>query len=533
MATRRQRQARRARTTLAGLGSAAALLCGTPAAAQAEHIGRPAQAACRTSAHFVIHCDAGTPDSGLDAAVADFEDAYSREVTGGGGTPNAGLAPPVNDGDGRTDVYIMVPPGRPDFTGGIVYRDPNHVSGRGQAAYIFMTPGLSPTAFRFRAAHEFMHVLLRGYFGMYGPRWEESFANWGAEQALPDVDPGDNNFGFTERPFDCTAPECGQGYWQWLFLERQSEDFGVGFVEALLRRAAATPSFAGDFMLPALRDELAARTGRPPEEALRLRFADYARSVWDPAAWTSSALRTMFDDSGPPGHGADALWLTPGFPDTDSRTTTLDHLSAHYVELRLDQTGTEDDVRLTVTPPSGQLAAQDVLVGPALGPRTDVALAPDGTGSYTTTLSGPFAGRTAVLPLVNDSETADAQPFTWRAQLLEATVRMRVDRQRLRTVLKRGLVLKLTSTRPLRISLSASVDARTARRYKLGRRRTRISGIVRRTTQAGARTATLTITSAARRRLAKAKHVPVEVSGTATFPRGTRESLGWRGTLAR
>ena len=389
---------RRAAATLATAVVGALALAG---AAHAEHIGRPSQAACRTSAHFVIHCDAGTvTGTYLDAAVEDFEEAYSRDVAGAGGDPNAGLAAPVDDGDARTDVYIRIPPGHPDFSGGIVFRDPYHVAGRGQAAYVFLTPDLSLGAFRFRAAHEFMHVLLRGYFGMYGPTFEEGFANWAAENALPDVDPGDSNFSFPWLPLDCTTPECGQGYWQWLFFQRQTEDFGVGFVEALLRRAASSPSFSGNFMLPALRDELAARTGRPAEEALRVRFADYARKVWDPAAWRTSAVQALHERSGPPAVDPE-LGLYVGFPATGPRSAAVDHLAARYAELHLNETNPDDDLRVTILPPPGLLATPDILFGPSSGPRADLPLAPDGSGAYSAIIKGvDWVTKNAVKPAV-------------------------------------------------------------------------------------------------------------------------------------
>src|SRR5688500_11617923 len=113
------------------------------------------------SAQFVIHYD---PDTYTLAKAQllrdDLEESHSKLVTGGGGTPNAGLLTPPDDGDGKTDVYIAAPTDWPDFTGGAVYGDPGHFS-----SYMFMTPGLSRTATRFRAAHEYMHNIQRAYYG--------------------------------------------------------------------------------------------------------------------------------------------------------------------------------------------------------------------------------------------------------------------------------------------------------------------------------------------------------------------------------
>ena len=500
-------------------------------AAQADS-GRPSLPACRESAHFVIHCTPGTlPDSYLDGAVGDFEEVYARDVVGGGGDNNAGLKAPVPDDDGKTDVYIMQPPDRPTFSGGTVWRDPSHVSGRGQAAFMFMTPDLSRSGFRFRAGHEYMHVLMRGYFGYWGPIYEESLANWAAEHALPDVDPEDNNFHSPELPFDCTKPECGQGYWQWLFFQRQTEDFGDGFMAALFARMAAAPTLAGDFASPALRDELSARTGRPPSEALRARFADYARRVWDPAAWRTTAVSAIYSDFGPPAVDPD-LALSIGYPATGPRTATVDHLAAHYAQIKLDSTVPDDDLRVTITPPPGMLAGPDVLVGPPSGPRQDLALAPDGAGGFTRTIPGPLSG-TAILPLVNDSDAADGQPFGWHAELLTADARIKVPRQHLRTALKRGLTITITTSKPASVKAWVVVDRSTARRYRLGKRPTRITAIPRKATAAGANKLVLKFSSSARKRLAKAKRVPITVLSTGAFPRGTPIDLDYVTSLKR
>ena len=521
----------RMRRTLATFAAVAAAGLGAAPAVQADS-GRPSLPACRTPAHFVIHCAPGTvSDAYLDGAVGDFEEAYARDVVGGGADNNAGLRAPVADDDGKTDVYIMVPPGRAGFSGGTVFRDPSHVSGRGQAAFMFMTPDLDRGGFRFRAGHEFMHVLLRAYFGFYGPIYEESLANWAAEHALPDINAGDNNMRSPEYSFDCVSAECGAGYWQWLFFQRQTELFGDGFVASLLEQSAPAPTLSGDFMSPYLRDALNAQTGRG--DGIRVQFADYARRVWDPTAWRTTAVREIYDISGTPAVDPD-LGLWAGFPQTGPRTATVDHLAARYARLNLGEAGTDDDLRVTVQPPPGQVATPDVLYGPELGTRRDVALAPDGSGGFTTTIEGPFGSNTVIVPMVNDSETADGQTFTWHAELIRADAETLVDRrQHLRTALKKGLTVKITAGKPLAITVSASVDRTTARKYKLGKRQTRVTSLVRKNLGAGTTAVKLKFTSKARTRLAKAKRVPFIVAGTGTFPRGTQVELDWVGSIKR
>jgi len=519
------------RRTLATIVAVAAAGLAAVPAAQADS-GRPTLPVCRESAHFVIHCAPGSVSGVyLDGAVGDFEEVYARDVAGGGADNNAGLRAPVADDDGKTDVYIMIPPGRPDFRGGTVYRDPSHVSGRGQSAFMFMTPDLDRGGFRFRAGHEFMHVLMRAYFGFYGPIYEESLANWAAEHALPDINAGDNNMRNPELSLDCVTDECGGGYWQWLFFQRQTELFGDGFVTSLLEQSAAAPTLSGDFMSPSLREALNARTGRG--DGMRVQFADYARKVWDPTAWRTTALREIYDLSGTPAADPD-LGLWAGFPQTGPRTASVNRLAARYARLNLGEAGSDDDLRVTVQPPAGQVAAPDVLYGPELGARQDLALTPDGAGGFTRTIAGPFGDNTVIVPMVNDSETADGQQFTWHAELIRADAEAKVDRrQHLRTVLKKGLTVKITAGKPVAISVSASVDSSTARKYKLGKRKTRVTALVRKNLGAGTTAVKLKLSSKARKRLAKAKRVPFIVAGTGSFPRGTRVELDWVGSIKR
>ena len=72
----------------------AALIAATAAPASAEH-NRPVPPELDQeveTAHFVVHYTTATASTQYaQAGAADFEEAYSRLVTGGGGTPNAGL----------------------------------------------------------------------------------------------------------------------------------------------------------------------------------------------------------------------------------------------------------------------------------------------------------------------------------------------------------------------------------------------------------------------------------------------------------
>jgi hypothetical protein len=459
---------RAALSFVAGLGLLAA------PGAHADSSSRPSQPVCAESAHFVVHCDGSAPASMPAQAINDFEDAYGRQVAGGGLSPNAGLRAPIPDDDGKTDVYLMAPPSRPEFSGGIVFRDPTHASGGGQAAYVFMTPDLEPDDFRFRAAHEFMHVIQRAYYGQYGTIFDESLANWGAEWALPDINPLDNNFRHPQTPLDCAYGDwagtaCGNGYWQWLFFQRQVEDFGGEFVASLLERGRSHP-LSGNFGPDALREELAARTGLPEDQALRARFADYARKVWDPTAWQTTAVSEIFDRFGTPSANEFGLGAAT---DTGIQTANVDHLAARYVRVNAAEPRPGDQVRITVAVPDGLLSEPVLLVGgDARSSRQTVPLTQDGAGAYSAVLPfGPLDPTDIVIPLVNDTEDADGLTFSWRAELLRATrAGVTIPRQRLSSVLKKGLRLSVSCPAACSMKLRAVIGRKLAKRLGLARK---------------------------------------------------------------
>ena len=398
-------------------------LIGPAAQARADSAQRPIQPACQTTAHFVIHCDGSAPVWMPAAVAATLETSYGRLVTGGGLQPNASLHAPVPDDDGKTDVYLRAPPDRPGVTGGFAYRDSTHTSDGGQAGYMFLTPDLDQSAVRFRAAHEFMHVIQRGYFGLYGMGLEEGLANWATEWSLDDVDPLDNNFENPHVPFDCTHgtfgptfTACGNGYWQWLFFQRQVEAYGGGFISSFLERARAL-DLSSDFGMPALRAELAARTGLPLATALRSRFASYARDIWDPTAWQTTAVRSIFDAFGSP--AVNVVRLNPG-KDSGFLAASVPHLGARYIVGLNRDPAKGDRARVTVKAPPGLLADPVALAGREAGSsRRTVSLKPAGGRTYRATLPfGPRDRNHIVLPLINDTETSDGLLFEYRFELL-------------------------------------------------------------------------------------------------------------------
>src|SRR5262249_5013896 len=121
-----------------------------------------------------------------------------------------------------------------------------------KSSFVFMAPGMSRSQFRFRAPHEFMHVLQSGYaFTVNGGPLTEGFADWAAAWALPDVYPEDNNFAGDQYPnaahpwtsLDAAVP----GYWQWMFIQDQVQAYGPGFVAGYYDRYAAGRTATNSF----------------------------------------------------------------------------------------------------------------------------------------------------------------------------------------------------------------------------------------------------------------------------------------------
>lgn len=382
--------------------------------------------ATTSTAHFVVHYNPATasPVAGITIAqyaalgAADFEEAYGREVLGGGLSPNAGLKAPTPDDDGKTDVYLSAPNEYPGMSGGIVYTDLPPWN----SSYVFMTPNMDRPAFRFRAAHEFMHVIQGAYTPRIGEGLLEAFANWAAEWALPDVDPLDSNF-YPEQyraphpwlPLDCSygeweATPCGNGYWQWLFVQAQVEDFGPGFVTGYYERFAAT--------LGRVTELLEGQIGQSSGGAQTLsgRFAAYAVKVWDPTRWTTQSIALILSELGL--RPASFLHYRSD-RDTGVRQIAVDHLAARYVRyhnyLEVAQPG--ETLLIEWTRPAGMAGAVVPLVKYAGQAGWSAAGSFGGTAGSVSVPFGPDV-EDVVLPLVNDSVTADDLPFSYRVQMV-------------------------------------------------------------------------------------------------------------------
>lgn len=401
------------------------VLVAAPAARAAST--RPVLPAQMGGTHFVLHFDPATASTDYVAAgLADFEESYSRLVAGGGGSPNAGLRAPVGDGtrggDARTDVYLVAPPWSPTYVGGqAVEDDSTQADPLIDSGFLYMTPSLSRKGFRFRAAHELMHVLQDAYVVTAG-LFTESTANWAADFALPDIEPGDSQFSVPFLPFTCSYGDwegtaCGNGYRQWLLFERLTERYGAGFIHRLWMRhrvdcpcLGTTPATDRLILDHAITDE-------PDDATLASTYADYAEAVWDPTVWTTTAVARRHEEDGPP--VATVAGVSREAPSVGA-TAAVDHLATRYVRVaHAGASGPGDRVRVVAGGGTGR--APRLLLGTGPGrARSVTPMTPAGPGSFEATVSLDAANVTdVVLPLINEGN-ADDLPFTWRAELLPA-----------------------------------------------------------------------------------------------------------------
>lgn len=383
--------------------------------------------------HVRVHYSSATAtEAYAQAGLADLEEAWSRLVAGAGGTPNAALRAPISDGslggNGLVDAYLAAPPGG----GGQVFWDTPtaHASG-----WIQLDPALGRAAFRFRAAHELMHVV-QGAYTTALTLASESTANWAAEFSLPDVEAADNRFDHPGIPLDCAygtwrGVDCGSGYAGWLFVEHLAEGLGADVVDAYLAKVEQVcpncVSLTNQLDRRALRETIAAQAAGA---TLSSSFAAYARRVWQPTAWTTTAVGTITGLFGAP--ASTAVSPTPSAPDTGTHAVSIDHLAAAYVRIATagtEPSGPDDRYRVTATKPA-DVSPPSLLVRDATsGVRTEVPLSASCGGAPCATVSADRA-RVAdvVLVLANDLDPAtdpttadDARPFGWRVELLPGT----------------------------------------------------------------------------------------------------------------
>ena len=198
-----------------------------------------------TTPHFQIHytgqfvSPAAITQQRAGDLAGNLERAYSTIVS------EWGYPAPLDDGDGRIDVYVAVLV--PDGVAGLAFTDTGAAQTSG---YIHISP--TATGLPSVAAHELFHLVQFGVWSYMDPSVLEASAEWagfrfigfplavdfGGASPVPLLD----TVGLPDMSLTCNGPSCGatdyeaMGYSRWHFFEFLSERFGVGSVNDLFQR---------------------------------------------------------------------------------------------------------------------------------------------------------------------------------------------------------------------------------------------------------------------------------------------------------
>jgi hypothetical protein len=409
-----------------------AVVCEAAAAAPARD-GIPASLSeSQASEHFVVHYTTSDPAHAIPAdsvpgILAIAEQAYAAEVNS-----ESGFGPPLDDGDGRIDIYVhdleedvgiargdRPTPDRPNQASAYIELDPQAAAGQGyQGPLHYILP------------HELFHVLQFAYSGREAPWMMEATAEW-AVRSLAGVDfyarPEENWFRNPNQPLDCFGESCGgtpveeratEGYDRWPFFRYLEERFGRRIVYEIWSHSRALSGDGRPHALEAI------------DAALRLRGASLSEMFGDFVTFAASAAWQLEDLR---------RWLpTPagGISTGRSRTTSsvriqVAHLAAAYVGLA----GGGPPETLSICVPArlrlGVVQSPDQAEPPALvrlGERPYSADFAGAGGQRSLDVAWetcPRATGTAAFP--NTNWSVDGVPFDFTAELTPAR-RLRLAR---------------------------------------------------------------------------------------------------------
>lgn len=383
-------------------------LLGAPANA-----ARPVQPNSVSTAHFVVWYDPDpTQADYIDqtqatqlAAMA--ENAYSVEVG------RWGYQPPVDDGDGKTDIYVL------DFTpyqGVAGFAVPDG-SGAPQSGSIWFAKSVVDTSWeQHTVAHELFHLIQFRYWApSAADHWLlEGEAEWagykvdGYAQTLGSTGPTDLSLDcFDAAGLSKCAPDmyANGGYSRWSFYEYLAERFGPLFLKDTLVDAQSAGS-----ALSGLQNAIAAKGG-----SLADVFGDFATRQMT-GGWGISGLDGTAPDA--------AATFTGGTvtQSLGSQTVPVDHLAARYVTFTRGDGAADHPcfaatLAITVTIPAGT-SARPTFYWNGTG-STPVQLAVNGS---TATATVPWdtcfwASNQGYLSLPNASTSIDAAPFVVSASV--------------------------------------------------------------------------------------------------------------------
>lgn len=351
--------------------------------------------------NFVVHyttsggtaADRLTPE-GAATALANAETALAWYRS-------QGFPAPLDDGDGKTDIYVFAVPigpaaGRDDEAS-------NQTSG-----YILITPAANNI---YAVAHELFHVIQFAIFAHSG-FFSESSAEW-AGQAVYASTGGSAPPNWFPDPWvslDCLGSACGDapgGYRGSIFWEFLSEHYGAGIVhEAFDREALLGSSDHQAHDVQALGEALAARG-----TSLAAAFNGYAQ-----AAIAGQITRPGVVPHSP---AASQLFYAELPVNYVPQTFTVNHLAMRVIAFR-GAAGdaspcTPGTLDLQVDLPPGVPSQPVFVTYPASGYPPATGIYPLAVSGTTASAEVPWttcASAIGSLALPNASTSADNQPFT-------------------------------------------------------------------------------------------------------------------------
>lgn len=377
--------------------------------------------------HFLVHyAQSGShavPEARARELAAHAEDAWRVEM-GQWGWPA-----PLDDGDGRLDIYV--------YQFGAAGQVTPDASGGPASSWMAIDPDyVNPVA----VSHELLHMSQNAITADYqGQVLTEGLGYWAGFAATGNPFEPDWAVADPARPFGCTGWfSCVSG--KWAFFQFLAERYGHGILIDGYRRAPAVGGDPEQRAVPAIDAALRAR-GSTLADA----FSAYTAAVTT-VGFDLDALRTMRPEP--------AAQLRAGCRGRTSRTVPVDHLTARWVKVFALCFSSESSLRLSVSWPGGLPDVRPEIGGngPIHGLRFRRR-----AGSLTTTIPATAVGD-LLIGLPNPSLSADGQPFGVTVQATRrpmARVRVvsspRALRSRSRTV-----VLRVRSSRSVWLGLGFS-----------------------------------------------------------------------------
>jgi hypothetical protein len=396
----------------AGAVSFLALMLVTASPAAAARPSLPLQV---STSHFAVHYTTSPGDDQSSATAAggvgaNMEAAYATEIGAWG------FNPPVNDGDGKTDVYIR------------------NLGATHLGESIRDTPGAHTTSGYIQidadstgdagtAAHEFFHILQYAIYADGAKFLKEGTAEWAGANVAHATAWQFFYWAYPYQPLDCApGSPCGTAdysYARWIFFDYLSEHYGPGIVKEIITRAGVLGAGNDPALdIQAIDDVLVAHGSSLAETFNAFTAANAGESYSFPGlAGSGRAPKPSVSTY----TGATTLTL----PD---HSFEVDHLAANYMGLL------SGDTRVSGAG-CGAATLHISVALPGVGSQPVLA---DAAGVHALTVSGATAsidlpwttctGLSALLALPNPTRTTDAARFVVHASVSATPPKLRQTR---------------------------------------------------------------------------------------------------------